>query len=145
MNKDRIAEPVAVAAGILFMLAVPGLVQADNSPHGAVQTSKAASPAAQPKGDSLPPDDFAGLDYTDEQKAEIDRIHRETESHKAVVVNDPKLTADPKSAMLLGYTRMEYGSVFRVLTPEQRRQVRQRMLARRAADQAEQTKQPPRN
>lgn len=133
MNKKRFAQSVAVAAGIPFILVTPWLVRADNPPHSVVQT---------PKADSLPQDDFAGLDYTDEQRAEIDRIHRETESHKAVVANDPRLTADQKNAFLLGYTRLEYGAIFSVLSPVQQRQVRQRILARKAAAQAEQKRQP---
>lgn len=145
MNKNRFAKPVAVAAGILFMLVTSGLVRADDSPQSALQTSKPASPMAQPMADSLPQDDFAGLDYTDKQRAEIDRIHRETESHKAVVANDPKLTADQKNAFLSGYTRMEYGLIFSVLSPVQQKQVRKRMLARKAAAQAGQKKQSPLN
>ena len=45
--------------------------------------------------------------------------------------------------MLLGYTRMEYGEMFKVLTPEQQKQVRQKIHARRAADQAARQKQNP--
>ena len=38
--------------------------------------------------------------------------------------------------MLLGYTRMEYGMIYNVLSPSQKRQVSQRIRARKAADQA---------
>jgi hypothetical protein len=100
-----------------------------------------ASGGAQAKRDTLPPDDFAGLTYTDEQKAEIDKIRLDTKSRKAVVAKDEKLTADQKDAMLLGYTRMEYGRIYKVLSPEQQRQVRQRIRARRTADQTAQKKQ----
>jgi Spy/CpxP family protein refolding chaperone len=60
-----------------------------------------------------------------------------------VVARDQKLTADQKDAMLLGYTRMESGRIYKVLTPEQRKEVNQRIRARRAAEQATQQKQPP--
>jgi hypothetical protein len=145
MNKNRFAKPVSVAVGFVFLCAVPGLALVLSAPPDTVQTPKTASPGTRPKRDALPPDDFAALNYTDEQKAEIDRIHRETESHKAVVAKDEKLTADQKEAMLVGYTRMEYGLVYKVLSPEQRREVRQRLIARRAADQAAQKKQSLRN
>jgi hypothetical protein len=82
------------------------------------------------------------LSYTDEQKAQIDTIRQDTKSRKEVVAKDDKLTADQKDAMLLGYTRMEYGRIYKVLSPEQQRQVRQRIRARRTADQAAQKKQP---
>jgi len=41
---------------------------------GPAQAPKMASPAAQTKKHTAPPDDFAGLNYTDEQKAEIEKI-----------------------------------------------------------------------
>jgi hypothetical protein len=142
MNKHRFAKPVAFAAGLIFLWAAPGLTRAQSASPRPVQTSKVASAGAQAKRDTLPPDDFAGLTYTDEQKAEIDKIRLDTKSRKAVVAKDEKLTADQKDAMLLGYTRMEYGRIYKVLSPEQQRQVRQRIRARRTADQTAQKKQP---
>jgi hypothetical protein len=141
MNKNRFAKPVAVAAGFIFLLAAPGLVRTQSTPSGAVQTPTPASPGAQP----FPEDDFAGLSFTDEQKTEIDKIRRDTASRKEVVAKDEKLTSDQKDAMILGYTRLEYSSIFKVLSPEQQRQVRQKIRARKAADPATQSKQSPRN
>jgi hypothetical protein len=145
MNKKRFRKPVGVAAGLIFLFAAPGLTRAQGDPPAPVQAPKVASPGAQPKRASLPPDDFAGLNYSPEQKAEIDEIHQDTKSRKDAVVKDEKLNADQKDAMLQGYTRIEYGRVYKVLTPEQQRQVRQRMRARREADLAAQKKQPPQN
>lgn len=145
MYKNRFAKTVAVAFGLIVLFAMPGLARAQSAPPVSAQTPRAASPGAQPNGDPLPPNDFAGLNYTEKQKGEIDKIHQETELHKAVIVKDQALTADQKDAMLLGYTRIEYGRIFNVLSPEQQKQVRQRITARRAADQAAQKKQPPRN
>ena len=145
MNENRIARPVAVAAGFIILCTVAGLADTPGASPRAAQAPPAASRGAQVKRDALPPDDFSGLSFTDEQKTELARIHRETESQKAAVAKDDKLTADQKDAMLLGYTRMEYGRRYKVLTPEQQRQVRQRIVARREADQAAQRKQPPRN
>jgi len=145
MNKNRFAKAVAVAAGFVFLCAAPGMVRAQGAMPVAVQTRNAVPPVAQPKGAHFPADDFAALNYTDDQKAEIDKIHRETESRKEAVKKDQKLTADQKDAMLLGYTRLERGEVFRVLSPAQQSQVRHRILARKAADQAPQKKQPSRD
>ena len=142
MNKQRFAKPVAVAAGLIFLWAAAGLTRAQSASPRPVQTSKVASTGAQAKKDSFPADDFAGLSYTDAQKAEIDKIRLDTKSRKAVVAKDEKLTADQKDAMLLGYTRMEYGRIYKVLSPEQQRQVRQRVRARRTADEAAKKKQP---
>jgi Spy/CpxP family protein refolding chaperone len=143
MNKKRYAHSTAVAAGIVFLFAAPGLACADSAPQSAVQTSKAAMPVAQGQGGSLPLEDFAGLTYTDEQRAEIDKIQRDTESRKNLIIKDEKLTADQKDAMLVGYARLEYESIFNVLSPEQQKQVQQRIRIRRAAGQAARMKQPP--
>jgi hypothetical protein len=133
---NRLAKPAAVAAGLIFLWVAPGLTRAQSASPRPVQSSKVASTGSRANRDSLPPDDFAGLTYTDEQKAEIEKIRLDTRSRKAVVAKDEKLTADQKDAMLLGYTRMEYGRIYKVLSPEQQRQVRQRIHARQAADQA---------
>jgi hypothetical protein len=145
MNKDRFAKAVAVAAGFVFLCAAPEMARAQSAMSVAVQTPPAAAPGAQPKRNALPPNDFAGLNYTEEQKAALEKIHRETESLKATVEKDRQLTPDQKNAMLVGYTRMEYGQSYKVLSPEQRKQVRQRILARKASDQAAQKKQLTRN
>lgn len=87
-------------------------------------------------------DDFAGLDLTDEQKAEMAKIRQDTDGRKALVAKDTKLSPDQKDAFILGYTRLEYGQMFRVLNPAQKKEVTKRLQARRAAEQAQQKKKP---
>jgi hypothetical protein len=135
MNRNQFAKPVAVAVGILFLSVAPGLTREQSRVAGPVQTPKVASPGGQQKGATPPTDDFAGLQYTDDQKAEIERIHQETKAHMEVVAKDSKLTPEQKDAMLQGYARLEYGQTYRQLTPVQRRQVLQRSRARRAPSQ----------
>ena len=137
---NRIAKPVTIAA-VFILLCAAGLARTQSA-SGPVQTPKMASKAPQAKPDSLE-DDFAGLTYTDEQKAQIEKIHETTRTHKDAVVKSEKLTPDQKDAMLIGYTRIEYGDIYRVLSPEQRREVQKKIRERRAADQAERTKKAP--
>src|ERR1035441_1663347 len=134
MNLNRIAKQAAVAAGLILCCAVPGLADAPKASPGAAQNPHTVAHGTQPKRDTLSPDDFAGLDFTDEQNAELEKIHRESEAQKAAVAKDEKLNADQKEALLTGYARMEYGRRFNVLSPEQRREVRQRITARQEAD-----------
>jgi hypothetical protein len=143
MNKNRFAKALAIAAGFIFLSVAPGLAVEQNALPITVQTPKSPRPGVQPNKDTPPLDDFAGLNYTAEQKAKLDQIHRDTELRKAAVVNDQKLNEDQKNGMLVGYSRMEYSESFKVLSPEQQKQVRQRLLARKAADQAAQKKQQP--
>jgi len=53
-----------------------------------------------------------------------------------------KYTDDQKDAMLQGYRRLERSQVFKLLTPEQQREVRKRISARRAAEQEKKKKKP---
>lgn len=145
MNKYRFAKSAAAAAGLILLSVVSGLADTPNAPSNAVQSRKPARSTAQQKAEPLPANDFDGLEYTDEQKAELSKIHRETEANKAAVVKDDKLNEDQKNAMLVGYTRIEYGRTFKVLTPAQQRKVRQRMNARKAADKPVRKPQPPSN
>ncbi len=143
MNTNRFAKSLAVSAGFLLLFAVPGLALAYSSPTGGVQTPTPAMPGPQSDGSSSPAEYFQGLEFTPEQKAQIDKIHHDAEARKAAVAKDEKLSQDQKDAMLAGYTHLEYGSIFKVLTPEQQRQVREKIRARKAADQAAQKKQAP--
>jgi Spy/CpxP family protein refolding chaperone len=143
MSSNRFAKSLAVSAGFLLLFAVPGLPRAYSAPAGEVQTPTPAIPGSQADSSSSPAEYFQGLDYSPEQKAQIDKIHRDTDMKRAAVVKDDKLNQDQKDAMLAGYTRLEYGSIFKVLTPDQQKQVREKIRARKAADQAAQKKQAP--
>jgi len=142
MNNKRIEKSLAVAVAFASLFAASVLVRAQGAPTSSLHSPNAATRTIQSKNDSRPSDDFAGLTYTEEQKSEIEKIHREMESNKAAVTRDEKLNADQKNAMLQGYARMENGRTFEVLSPEQQRKVRQRIAARRAADQAANKQQP---
>jgi Spy/CpxP family protein refolding chaperone len=141
MKTNRLANLTALLAGLVFLCGMPAL--ADSAPHGSMQTPAPAAPRAQAAADSGLADDFAGLDLTDDQKAQIANIHQGSAARKAVVAKDQKLDSDQKDAMILGYTRMEYGQIFKVLTPIQQKLVRKRMQDRRVAEQAAHQKQKP--
>ena len=141
MSKNRFAKGVAVAAGFLFLFAAPGLTCPQSSPPSPAPTPHKAPPVARPKKDTPPPDYFAGLQYTDEQKARIDQIHQDMKSRMDAAATNEKLTAEQKSAMFTGYQRMERSQVFKVLTTQQQKEVLRRARARQAAEQAEQNKQ----
>ena len=93
-----------------------------------------AAPAARPKKDAPPPDDFAGLKFTHEQQTKIDQIHQDFKSRMDAVVHDEKSSDDQKQAMLFGFRRLENREIFKALTPEQQQEVRKKVLARRAAE-----------
>jgi Spy/CpxP family protein refolding chaperone len=152
MKQNRLAKRTALAAGLFFLCTVPGYTRAQSSGPGPVQTPKSsgpgpvqtpkvAPPVPRPKKD--PTDYFAGLKFTDEQKAKIEVIHQDMKSRRDVVAKDQKLSREQREAMLDGYRRMENGQVFRLLTPEQQKEVRERIRAQRVAEQQQRTKQVP--
>jgi Spy/CpxP family protein refolding chaperone len=143
MNPNPFSRPVAIAAGFLFLLAVPELACASRTAVSEAQTPTPAAPGSQAESPSSPADYFQGLEYTPEQKVQIDKIHQDAETKKAAVTKDEKLTQDQKDAMIVGFTHLEYSSIFKLLTPEQQRQVREKIRARKAANQAAQKKQAP--
>ena len=145
MKRNRFAKPVAYAAEFVLICSLLQPFRANAQSDATLQSQNAASANYQRTPDSLSPDDFVGLSYTAQQKAEIDKILQDTEMRKGAVTKDEKLTQDQKDAMLSGYTRLAYGAVFRVLSPEQQAQVRKKILARRAADHAPQKRVPPAN
>lgn len=83
-------------------------------------------------------DDFAGLNYTDDQKARINQIHEDFKARMDKVIKDEELSPEQKGAMLQGFQHMERGEVYKVLTREQQVEVRNRILARRAEARKEQ-------
>jgi Spy/CpxP family protein refolding chaperone len=133
MNTNRFAKSLAVSAAFLFLFSAPGLVRAYSTPAGGGQTPTPTMPGSQAESSSNPAEYFEGLDYTPEQKAQIDKIQHDAEMRKAAVAKDQKLDQDQKDAMVKGYTRLEYGAIFKVLTPEQQRQVREKVHAHQAA------------
>jgi Spy/CpxP family protein refolding chaperone len=143
MNRNRIAKRVTVAAGAFFLCMTPGLIRAQTAPPGPAQAPQMVSPAAPPRKSTPPPDYFAGLTFTDDQKAKIAQIVQNAKMRVDTVNKAEKLSPDQKEAMVEGYRHMTNGEIFKVLTPEQQTEVRKRIRAQRAAmNQGEQQKKP---
>lgn len=138
MKNIRFAKSFAIAAQFVILLAAPGLSRTQSS------APQIAQPAASSQTqENHYADAFAGLTYNDEQKKAISKIKQDIDLRKTAVMKDDKLTSDQKDAMLTGYTRIEYGLIFKALTPGQKKQVSERMKALREADQAAQKAQAP--
>jgi hypothetical protein len=140
LRMNRSMKSLALTAASALMIAAPELSRAQSALTDAVQASEKIAPQVQSQKDLLR--DLAGLNLTDEQQATINRIRQETAAHKDAVLKDNKLNADQKDAMLQGYDRLELGSIFRALSPEQQKQVREKFRARRQAEQNVQKKVP---
>jgi len=144
MNEGRIVKSSTLAIGVALFITALIFTNTQSAQSISVPQPKTAASVDQAMSDAQSSDDFAGMTFTDEQKAEIEKINQESESYKYKTVSDSKLSEDQKNAMLLGYTRLEYSRKLKVLTPEQQRAVRQRFYARRAAEQAQHKSPAPR-
>jgi Spy/CpxP family protein refolding chaperone len=138
VNQNRFAMPAAVVAGIFFMCVAPGPIRAQFSQPGQVQGPPTALPGVgRPTRDAHPTDYFYGLKFTPEQKAQIDEIHQNMKSRMDTVAKSQQMSPEQKDAMLAGLERMKQGQIFKLLTPEQQKEVRERIRARRAAEKEE--------
>ena len=138
MNMDRFVKGMVVSSAFFFLCMAPGLNRAQSTPPSPVQAPRTAPPVVRPRKVTPPPDDFAGLKFTAEQKAKIDEIQKNMKPRMDIVVKDEKLSPEQKGAMLDGYRRMERAQVYKVLTQEQQLEVRKKILAERAAEQQKQ-------
>ena len=139
----RFAKRLGVAVGFVLLCAAQAVTGVQTSQPRPVQRPPKVSGTLRPTKDTNPDDDFAGLKFTGEQQAKIDKIHQDIESRMDVVQKTDKLRPEQKNGMLEGYRRIERAQIFELLTPEQQTEVRKRARARRAAALEEQKKQSP--
>lgn len=124
---------IAAAASVVLLCALPVLTYAQ-SPQPVPAPIRHAGPISGPAQKVPgPDDDFAGLHYTDQQKADIQRIQKDSKLKRDTVLHDAKLSPEQRDAMLQGLARIERLDIYKALTPEQQEEVRKRNLARREA------------
>ena len=131
MNKGRFAKPVAVAAGLFFLSTLAALTGGQSSPTAPAEIPQKPSPPPQVTKAQRPADIFAGLQYTEDQKAKIEKIRQDMKSRRDAVIKDDKLSPEQKDAFFQGFERMERSEIYEVLTPEQKTEIRKRSLAER--------------
>jgi Spy/CpxP family protein refolding chaperone len=139
-----LAGRMTAVAGSLILLAAQGLTRAQESQPAVAQPPRIGGAAPGPMRDPRGMDDFAGLKFTDEQKAKIDEIHRRLAMRKDVVIKSEKLNVDQKDAMIAGLGRMERGEIVKLLTPEQQKDVLKKAHAGQGAARDENKQPPPR-
>ncbi len=128
---NRITKQVAVTASFMLLSMFPALSRAQNTAPDTAQEQSQAMPAQREgKGDFL-----ADLNLTDDQKAQIKQIREGARSQADAVKNDSSLSADQKEAKLKTIHRDTHEQVGKVLTPEQRKMMHEKMHERRESKQ----------
>jgi Spy/CpxP family protein refolding chaperone len=116
VNTKIVRNGVLFVAGVLAAYGSPMLALAAGGTQEAGQTQ--AAPAQQ-NGPSRPE-----LNLTDDQKAQMKKIHEGAKSQIEAVNNDSSLSADQKQAKIHAIRRDSHKQVEAMLTPDQRKTMR---------------------
>jgi Spy/CpxP family protein refolding chaperone len=134
---NRISKQLAITASFMLLSMFPALSKAQNTAPDTAQEQTQTMPAKHgDKGAFL-----ANLNLSDDQKAQIKQIREGAKSQADAVKNDSSLSADQKEAKMRQIHRDSHEQVVKVLTPKQRKQMRENMRERREMKQQQTTPQ----
>jgi Spy/CpxP family protein refolding chaperone len=142
MIRNSITKQIAVAAGLLALTFAPGISRAQSGSQPPAQDQSQAAPAAPTQHEGRMHGAMQGLNLTDDQKAAMKKIHESTKAQLEAVNKDESLTADQKEAKTHQLRHGARMQMVKLLTPEQRQQMRANVRALRAS-RREQQQQPP--
>jgi len=143
MISKSLTKQIAVAAGLLALTFVPGISRAQSSSQPPAQDQSQTAPATPAQHEGRMHGAMKGLNLTDEQKAEMKKIHESTKAQLDAVNKDESLTADQKEAKIHQLRHGARLQMVKLLTPEQRQQMRANVRALRASRREQQQQQPP--
>ena len=143
MNRISITKQIAVAAGFLALTFTPGISRAQSGSQPPAQDQSQAAPAAPAQHEGRMHGAMKGLNLTDDQKAQMKKIHESTKAQLDAVKNDGSLTADQKDAKIHQLRHGSREQMVKLLTPEQREQMKANVRALRASHREKQQQQQP--
>jgi len=143
MNRTSITKQIAVAAGFLALTFAPGISRAQDSAQPPAQDQSQTAPAAPAQHEGRMHGAMKGLNLTDDQKAEMKKIHESTKSQMDALNQDGSLTADQKEAKIHQLRHSARRQMVKLLTAEQRQQMRANVRALRASRREQRKQQPP--
>jgi Spy/CpxP family protein refolding chaperone len=142
MIRNNVTKQIAVAAGFLALTFAPGISRAESSSQATAQDQSQAAPAAPAQREGRMHGAMKGLNLTDDQKAAMKKIHESTKAQLDAVNKDESLSADQKSAKIHELRHGARLQMVKLLTPEQREQMKANVRALRAS-RREKQQQPP--
>lgn len=143
MNRNSLTKQIAVAAGFLALTFAPGISRAQSSSQPPAQDQSQAAPPAPAQHEGRMHGAMQGLNLTDGQRAAMKKIHESAKAQLDTVNKDESLTADQKAAKIHQLRHGARMQMVKLLTPEQRQQMRANVRALRAARREKQQQQPP--
>jgi periplasmic protein CpxP/Spy len=142
MNGNRVVKNFAILAGLLVMGLVPGLGRAQSNAPTTSQDQTQGTQTAPTPQQGRKHGGMEGLNLTDDQKTQMKQIHESAKSQMDAVNNDSTLSADQKQAKMRQIHRSARVQMVKLLTPEQRQEMKANARARRAARQQNQQNAP---
>lgn len=142
MIRNSVTKQIAIAAGFLALTFVPGMSRAQSSSQTPAQDQSQATPAEQERHEGRMHRAMQGLNLTEEQKTAMKKIRESTKAQLDAVNKDESLTADQKAAKIHQLRHSGRMQMVKLLTPEQRQQMRANVRAMKAA-RREKQQQPP--
>ena len=143
MTRNRITKQIAVAAGLLTLSFAPRISRAQSGSQPPAQDQSQAAPAAPAQHEGRMHGAMQGLNLTDDQKEAMKKIHESTKAQLDAVNKDESLTADQKEAKIHQLRHGARMQMVKLLTPEQRQQMKANVRALRASRREKQQQQPP--
>lgn len=131
MKIVRLRSAVLLAAGLLATGLLPGISAAqDSSPDQAAPSQQQApAPGERVHGQKM----LEGLNLTQDQQAQINKIRGDAKAKADAVNADSSLSSADKQAKIRTIHRDSMKQIRSVLTPEQRQQLKAKIKERRAA------------
>lgn len=143
MNRNSIVKHIAVAAGFLALTITPAMSRAQNSQQPPEQDKTQTAPATPTPQAGRKHGAMAGLNLTADQRTEFKKIHGATKAQMEAVGKDETLTADQKAAKIHQLRHGARLEMVKLLTPEQRQQMRANIREMRASRKEQQQQQTP--
>jgi|GEM_PF-2134022 len=143
MNRNSIVKNVAVAAGFLALTFTPAMSRAQNSQQPPEQDKTQTAPATPTPQAGRKHGAMAGLNLTAEQRAEFKKIHQATKAQIEATSKDDTLGTDQKQAKIHQLRHSARMQMVKLLTPDQKQQMRANIREMRAARKEQQQQQTP--
>jgi len=143
MISNSITKQIAVTAGFLALTFAPGISRAQSTSPAPAQDQSQAAPATPAQHEGRMHGAMKGLNLTDDQRAQMKTIHEATKAQLDAVQKDESLTADQKEAKIHQLRHSARLQMVKLLTPEQRQQMKANVRALRASRREKQQQQPP--
>jgi Spy/CpxP family protein refolding chaperone len=143
MIRNSFTKQIAVAAGFVALTFAPGISRAQSGSQTPAQDQSQAAPAASAQREGRMHGAMQGLNLTDDQKTAMKKIHESTKAQLDAVNKDESLTADQKEAKIHQLRHGARMQMVKLLTPEQRQQMKANVRALRASRREQKQQQPP--